>query len=221
MNILPGEAAIVRHLLTGQGEPPSLAELAEFEERLDEEAPQLGQHVFRLVCMLGTEARALQAQNQKERKAMREQLGKKALPKGVGPAKVNPVFAPSLNEWNSLNPWQKTALRDATDKAIADAKDGWPHWPCGSVFRTVMEKKEARVVQEGGRKRAVVITRESSVRPDELSVDVLGGKCPVDRLVHAGVLRGDTARWLVRYCNWRPAARGDGRVIVDVYEVGG
>lgn len=222
MNLLPVEAMIVRHLLTGQGEPPPLADLAEFMGRLDAEAPPLGEHVFQLVCMLGTDARKIQAANQKERKALREQMGRKALPKGVGPAKVTPVSAPTLNEWNGLAPWQKDALRTETDKAITAAFRHWSRWHCGFTQRTVAAKGKipARVIREGGRKRAVVITRESSSRPDDLAVDVLGGKCPVDRLVQLGVLRGDTAEWLVRYCTWKQAAKGEGRVVVDVYEVG-
>lgn len=77
-----------------------------------------------------------------------------------------------------------------------------------------------QMVREGGRRRAVVITRESSVRPDEESLDAhLGGKIPIDRLVQAGVLRGDNHTWLVRYGQWKEAPPGAGRVVVDVYEI--
>lgn len=74
-------------------------------------------------------------------------------------------------------------------------------------------------VREGGRRRAVFVTRESSVRPDEEALDVMGAKIPLDRLVHAGVLRGDTHDWLVRYGTWKRAKPGEGRVVVDVYEI--
>ena len=221
MNLLPHETAIVRHLLTGHGEPPSLADLSEFQERLDAEAPALGEHVCRLVCLIGTDARKLLAQNSSERRALRETLGRKALPKGVGPAKPRLLFAPTMNEYVSLAPWQKEDLRKLYDEEIERLKAQWPRWSCGVVRRTVQGKGGVeRVVQEGGRRRAIILTRESSVRPDDPSAgDAVGLKIPADRLVTAGVLRGDTSEWLVRHCLWKPAKRGEGRVVVDVYEV--
>lgn len=219
MKLRPEEARLFRYLLTEEGSPPTLAELTSTAARLEEDAPPLGAHVFRLVCMLGTEAAKLTAANSKERKTLREQMGVKRLNKGQGPAKVVPLSAPTLNEYNGLDPWQKEALRKEYDQEIAGLKAAWPAWSCGVTERVVVVKGKARLLREGGRRRAVVLTRESSGQPDEEALDALGGKIPVDRLVHAGVLRGDTPKWLVRYAAWEQAAPGQGRVVVDVYDL--
>lgn len=221
MKLLPAEADVFRYLLTGSGPAPDLAALADSAARLAEEAPPLGEHVFRLECLLGTDARKLTDANTKARKSLREELGVKRLGKGQGPPKVTPLSAPTMNEYNGLNPWQKEALRKEYDAAIGELRANWPRWSCGVVERTVQGPKKPRVVKEGGRRRAIVLTRESSVRPDELALDAVGGKIPVDRLVHAGVLRGDTLAWLVRYVVWRQVAPGEGRVVVDVYDLAG
>lgn len=257
MNLTPDEAALVRRMLDGEDLEDDAFAVLSFRERLDTEAPALGAHVFQLVCELGGEAAKKVAVNTKERKALRETLGVKALPKGTGPAKVVYLSAPTLNEYNGLDPWQKEALRKAYDEAIETLKSKWPAWSCGSVDRlqarpgktsrckrckgsgTVMGSEKKRPVQktcpvcngakvvgaapimvrEGGRRRAVCLTRESSVRPDEDATDIAGGKVPLDRLVQAGVLRGDSHDWLVRYGTWKRAKPGEGRVVVDVYEI--
>lgn len=263
MNLTPDEAVLVRRMLDSEpaagdsDDDDPLARLA-LLERLNTEAPPLGAHVFQLVCELGGEAAKKVAANTKERKALRETLGVKALPKGAGPAKVVYLSAPTLNEYNGLDPWQKEALRKAYDEAIEALKSKWPAWSCGSVDRlqarpgktsrckrckgsgTVMGSEKKRPVQktcpvcngakvvgaapimvrDGGRRRAVYVVRESSARPDEESLDGhLGAKIPVDRLVQAGVLRGDSHDWLVRYGTWKRAKPGEGRVVVDVYEI--
>ena len=259
MNLTPDEAALVRRMLDGepQEDDDPLGRLA-LRERLNAEATPLGAHVFRLVCELGGDAAKKVAANTKERKALRESMGVKALPKGTGPAKVVYLSAPTLNEYNGLDPWQKEALRKAYDTEIETLKSKWPTWSCGSTDKlharpdklvkcnrckgsgTVMGSLAKRPIQktcpeclgtktvgaapivmrEGGRRRAVVVTRESSVRPDEESLDAhLGAKIPLDRLVQAGVLRGDSHDWLVRYGTWQRAKPGEGRVVVDVYEI--
>ncbi len=219
MKLRPEETRLFRHLLTGDGPPPTLAELTSTAARLEEDAPPLGAHVFRLVCMLGTEAAKLTAANSKERKTLREQMGVKRLNKGQGPAKVVPLSAPTLNEYNGLDPWQKEALRKEYDAEIGRLKVAWPSWSCGVTERVVAVKGKAKTLREGGRRRAVVLTRESSGQPDEEALDACGGKIPVDRLVHAGVLRGDTPKWLVRYARWTQVPPGQGRVVVDVYDL--
>ena len=59
----------------------------------------------------------------------------------------------------------------------------------------------------------------SSRRIDDVSVDVVGGKIPVDRLVQAEILVGDSAKWLEREAAWEPCEPGEGRVIVEVYDL--
>lgn len=253
MSLSPDEAALVqRHLQDESGED-SFAILA-LKTRLTHEAPPLGAHVFSLVCELGTDAAKKVAANTKARKKMRETLGVTRLAKGEGPEKIVPLAAPTMNEYNALDPWRKEALRAAYDAEIETLKKEWPSWWCGATDTTVPRpdkqvtcrkckgtgkgsppknkpcrecegtgKKGAPplVQREGGRRRVVVVTRVSSVRPDELSLDAhLGGKIPIDRLVQAGVLRGDSDKWLARYGVWQQASPGEGKVIIDVYEIG-
>jgi hypothetical protein len=261
MNLRPDEAELVRRLISGESTPglpppdPS-AEIA-LLLRLNEEAPPLGAHVFRVVCMLGGDANKLINASLRERKKLRVQLGKTRLGNGEGPAVPEIVYAPTLNEYNALDPWKKGELCDAVDAEINTLRGTWPMWSCGSIDRAVerpgkkvrcvdckgdgnvVRKRKAgpvrvqcttcegsgkapappQMVREGGRRRAVVITRESSVRPDEIAADPIGGKIPLDRLVQAGVLRGDSPQWLVRYCDWKAVSPGEGRVVVDVYEI--
>mgnify|MGYP000981077100 CR=1 FL=1 len=220
MNLRPHEADAIRRLLAGDGAPDAAADLA-FLMRLDEEAPPLGPLVFRLECRLGGDARKEMDAVQKERKAIRAQLGKKRLAPGQGPPKPQILFAPTLNEYNAMEPWKKGDLCDLFDAEIDRRKRDFPAWSCGSIDRRVQGKGgKERTVREGGRKRIVVVTRESSVRPDELALDLLGGKIPIDRLVIASVLRGDSATWLARYCDWKSAPPGEGKVTIDVHEVG-
>lgn len=261
MNLRPSEVAVVRRLIAGEDSlgaaPPDPGAELGLLLRLNEEAPPLGEHVFRLVCMLGGDANKLINASLRERKKLRTQLGKARLGNGEGPAVPKLVCAPTLNEYNALDPWKKGHVCDALDAEIARLRAEWPSWSCGSVDRAVerpdkkvrcsdckgegnvVRKRKAgpvrvecpacngsgkapappMTVREGGRRRAVVITRESSVRPDEIAVDAIGGKIPLDRLVHAGVLRGDSPQWLVRYCDWKSVAPGEGRVVIDVYEI--
>lgn len=260
MNVRPEESALIRALLAKVSDPlapdPHPMVMLAFESRLAEEAPPLGAHVFRLECELGGDAKKKVAAVTKERRTLRESLGKSRLDKGEGPAKIAPLAALTLNEYNAYDPFQKEDLRKAYDAEIERLKKDWPAWSCGAVDTLISRPdvthkckkckgtgmklpkgapttkscgvcKGTKLVgappllnREGGRKRAVVVTRFSSVRPDEESVDAtLGGKIPVDRLVQAGVLRGDTHVWLVRYGSWVPCLRGEGRVVVDVYEI--
>lgn len=260
MNLRPEEAKLLRELLAHVADrsapPPSPMAVFAFESRLAEEAPPLGAHVFRLVCKLGTDATKEVAANTKERKALRDQLGKKRLSGGEGPEKVVPLMAATMNEYNALEPYRKEAIRKAYDAEIEARKKEWPSWSCGSTDFLVSRPgksltckkckgigvkldrsgpttkpcsvcKGNKIVEapplvkrDGGRKRAVVVTRESLFRPDEESLDAhLGAKFPIDRLVQAGVLRGDSHTWLVRYGLWMFAPAGQGRVTVDVYDI--
>ena len=227
MNLRPFEADMIRRILA----PAGTVQRDAFEElgflvRVNEEAPPLGERVFQIVCKLGNDARKEMDAVQKQRKALREQLGKKRLSPGEGPVKVRPIYAPTLNEYNALDKWKKGELCDAIDMEIDRLKKDWAGWSCGCIDRSLPGKKgtkqegKTRIVRDGGRRRIVVVTRESSVRPDELALDSIGGKIPLDRLVHAGVLRGDTSTWLARYCDWKTAAPGEGKVTIDVHEVG-
>jgi hypothetical protein len=130
------------------------------------------------------------------------------------------AWAPTLNEYNALEPWAKAKLRRAIDWEIAKRKGHFHAWNVGYREIARVERGKLRTRREGGHRRIVNVRRESSVCPDELSVDVLGGKMPIDRLVAAGVLVGDTDQWLIRRGEWQSVPPGQGRVIIDVYELG-
>lgn len=223
MKLTPTEADIVRWLLLGDGVPgvrvPDVLETANFIDRLQDEAPPLGEHVFHLECMLGSEAAKIVNANTRERRELREKLGVKRLGKGQGPSKPHVVVGHTMNEYNALDPWKKGQVRDDLDAEIARLKHEYPKWDCGITTRTVMLKGKPKERREGGRRRAAVVHRYSSVRPDEDSVDAhMGGKIPIDRLVQAAVLRGDSNEWLVRWPMWTFAPPGSGKIVIDIYE---
>lgn len=111
-------------------------------------------------------------------------------------------LAPTMNAYSSMPGWARGRLRTAVDWMIAAtvAKQGKP--------------------LAGGARRRVVVTRHSSREVDDCAVDVLGGKVAVDRLVVAGILAGDSRKWLEREPRWSYAKPGQGRLVVEVHECG-
>lgn len=142
-----------------------------------------------------------------------------SLSKGALSARSGVPWAPTLNEYNGLESWQKALLRKATDLAIAIERSKWTHWHAGFIEKAEVDKGKLRIKRIGGSRRLVTVTRESAKEPDEgTSADSIGGKMPIDRLVHAGVLVDDSAKWITRSAAWKKVARGSGRVIIDVWE---
>lgn len=142
-----------------------------------------------------------------------------SLSKGALSARSGVAWAPTLNEYNGLEPWQKAGLREAIDFHILLELPPWPRWRAGFVEEAGIVKGKLRVKRIGGVHRLVTVTRESAKEPDEgTSADSIGGKMPIDRLVHAGVLVDDSAKWITRSAAWKKVARGSGRVIIDVWE---
>jgi hypothetical protein len=113
------------------------------------------------------------------------------------------VLAPRLNEYGSLAPWQRVQLYKELDVRIMAEMGKWPR---------------CRLMGER-RPRAVRVTRYSSAMLDECTVDVIGGKVPVDRMVHAGILAGDTPALLVREARWQMAPPGKGQLLVEVHDL--
>lgn len=220
----PAEAQLVLDLLRAGPVLPGRALAAlRLQQRIERDGFALGRHVFRMELALTETALAAARPAVRERAKLRKELGTpgkplKALPRGIGPKVVIPPHAPTLNEYNGLTPWQKENLRDAIDHVIAQAKGRWP-WTMGVIRREVIEKKKRKPVIEGGRRRVVVVTRFSAAPMDELSTDACGGKIPIDRLVHADVLRGDTPEWVGRVAYWKQVAPTEGRVVIDVHEI--
>lgn len=114
--------------------------------------------------------------------------------------------APTLNAYGSMKPWQQAKLRRYIDLRIMAELTTWPR---------------ARHASAAVSKRFVRVTRFSSVQPDEIGVDVIGGKVPIDRLVKASILRGDTTADIEREAMWHKAAPGDGSLFVEVFELAG
>lgn len=141
-------------------------------------------------------------------------------------------LAPTLNRYASIKRIRGKGgyrfvmhkLNDDVDNVIKVAKAQWPTWVMEDLVLThehflVRGKMRTKETRTGGRRRRVVVTRHSSVEPDEVSCDVVGGKVPLDRLVQARVLVDDNRRWCEREAHWKPSPPKQGRVVVEVYEI--
>ena len=150
-------------------------------------------------------------------------------PRAEGKKPFSLNLAPSLNVYSAFDPWVLEKARAEVDRRIDLAKAASPGWSCGSITRIEFVSqpragKSALVKQKlhvtgPGRRRIVEFTRCSSVSVDELAIDILGGKILIDRLVWAGILRGDTGEDIVRRGRWRKAPPKQGFVKLAVYEI--
>jgi hypothetical protein len=109
------------------------------------------------------------------------------------------ALAPTMNRYGSMKTWQRAKLYKALDVLIMAELHKWPQW------------------RHEGRARAVRVTRYSSSELDEATVDCAGGKVPVDRLVRAGILRGDAPNDLAREARWNKWKPGQGCVFLEVF----
>ncbi len=116
---------------------------------------------------------------------------------------VTRSLAPTLNVYGSMKVFARAELYKELDARILAELAKWPR---------------ARL-RGAARPRAVRVTRRSSVMPDEITVDVIGGKVPVDRLVIAGVLVGDSAGLLLREAQWQQVPPKGGSLLVEVFEL--
>lgn len=116
---------------------------------------------------------------------------------------VKRSLAPTLNEYGQMEPWQRKKLAEDLDKHIKAALASWP---------------KALLLHQP-RRRGVRVTRASQRTPDEISVDVIGGKMPIDRLVQASILAGDQRQHLEREPVWKLAKAGRGSFTVEVFEI--
>lgn len=113
------------------------------------------------------------------------------------------VLAPTLNQYDSMQPFEQKRMREQVDLRIMAELKAWPR----------------ALLRGESRRRGVRVVRRSASPCDEMSVDVLGGKIPIDRLVKAGVLRGDSMNDLVREALWQPAPPGEGTLTVTIFEL--
>lgn len=129
----------------------------------------------------------------------------------------------TMNEYASMPRWRRAKVRKWMDDVILVQRQRWPNALMG-VRRTtdgsiVNGRLRRRTTTTGGRRRALRVTRHSMVRVDEVSIDTCGGKFVTDRLVQAGILRGDTLKWLHRIATWEPAPPSKGKLVVEVFEL--
>lgn len=119
--------------------------------------------------------------------------------------------APRLNEYAFMKTWQRTRLRGELDKALA------------LLVKPRMQSGDQlfphAVLNMAKRKRWVRATRFSTKKVDDTSIDVLGGKMPIDALVRLEVLVDDTAEWCVREALSAPTKPGNTHLFVEVFEV--
>jgi hypothetical protein len=136
-------------------------------------------------------------------------------------SKVVGSICPTMNAYGSMPKWKRSLVYKALDSRIsASLLSG--RWPRKSAVKAAthklsVKKKKVITTVTKGERRAVVVTRHSSRRPDEMSVDVIGGKVPIDRLVQAQVLAGDSRKWLERVAQWEPAKPGEGKLVIEVF----
>ena len=132
----------------------------------------------------------------------------------TGKVKKPLSLCPTLNEYNGMQGWVKARVREAVDHAIAETfSEG--HVGAAFYFLCFAGTNSIKCTK----RRRVVVTRHSSREPDELAVDVIGGKIPIDRLVKLGILAGDSRKWLDREARWEYAPPKAGKLVIEVYEV--
>ncbi len=128
---------------------------------------------------------------------------------------AKPVFAitiplshaPTMNVYSGLKGWAKGRLRTEVDFMLLEVM-------------TKMAFSEMEKALANGRRRRVVVTRFSSREPDEVaSADLLGAKIIIDRMVHAGVLAGDSRKHLVREAGWTQVKPKAGKLLVEVFDL--
>jgi hypothetical protein len=113
-------------------------------------------------------------------------------------------FAPVLERGELVFSWRVPREQALTMNAYAHKK-GW------------MKKKMRQELDKV--RRWVRVTRFSTQRVDDLSVDILGGKMPVDALVRCGVLSDDNDAMAFREPRWEKTERGNTHVLVEVFTI--
>ncbi len=114
-------------------------------------------------------------------------------------------LAPTMERYAFLRKWAKGHLGKKLDDRVQRILEQ-AVWP-------------AALLNGAQRKRWARVTRFSTQRMDDVSVDVIGGKMPIDTLVRAGILADDSGELLHRDPLWRKTAKGNTHVLIEVYEL--
>lgn len=109
----------------------------------------------------------------------------------------------TMNAYSYKRGWVKKKLREDLDRWLTE----------------LIKETAGAIVFGDHTKRWVRVTRFSTQRVDELSVDVLGGKMAIDALVRVGVLVDDNDAHCVREPMWMKTFRGNTHLLVEVFEV--
>lgn len=112
-------------------------------------------------------------------------------------------LALTLNEYAYTKKWVKKKIVAKLDEQL----------------RTLMLTHPKAAMHGSQLRRWVRVTRFSMKQIDELSVDVLGGKMPIDALVRCGVVADDDAKHMIREARWEKTQRGNTHVLVEVWTV--
>jgi hypothetical protein len=112
-------------------------------------------------------------------------------------------WAMTLNEYAGKQGWAKKKIKQALDD---DIRKHVPSFPKAMLHGAKVQ-------------RWVRVTRFSSRKPDEISVDSIGGKCPVDALVRCGVLHDDNQAFVIREPRWEKSRPGNTNALIEVFEV--
>ena len=118
-------------------------------------------------------------------------------------------LAPTLNTYCNMQTWQRQKVRTTIDELIRK-EIAFLLLANGCILAPFMAR---------GAKRKVVVTRFSSSEPDEYACDILGAKLPIDCLVRAGLLAGDSRKHLVREARWIKSRPKEGKLVVEIYEI--
>ncbi len=109
----------------------------------------------------------------------------------------------TMNAYAHKKGWMKKKMRAALDEAVIALLPNYP--------KALINGAKIR--------RWLRVTRFSTQRVDDLSIDILGGKMPVDALVRCGVLADDNDAMAFREPRWEKTQRGNTHVLVEVFEM--
>lgn len=109
----------------------------------------------------------------------------------------------TMNAYAHKKGWMKKKMRVELDKQVNELLPTFPRAPLhGAKVR-----------------RWLRVTRFSTQRVDDLSIDILGGKMPVDSLVRCGILADDNDAMAFREPRWEKTQRGNAHVLVEVFDM--
>ncbi len=111
--------------------------------------------------------------------------------------------APTMNQFGFMKGWQKKKLAKTFDDVLAQLLPSFP----------------AALLHGARRRRWVRVTRFSTKRVDDLAIDILGGKFPVDALVRNNILADDNNELMHREPRWMKTKQGNSHVLLEVYEM--